>query len=245
MPIKYYPNRVFKKSVPAIDRVMAQKSPVTVRGSADITSTGLNQMITCNSNWQIDSIQITFNNTVTKTYSASLLNGINVVQNMNDFLWITYNNIRQKITLTPGFYTGTGLATELENDLNANTLFSAAGANFTVSYNSATGLFTITPASGTVAYTDSIVKIILPDQNSIAGFLFGFNATTNVAASITSDTPVWGLGDESWIIDEVGVSAPQQYVDDFHVLTMDQALVLTSNTAATRMDYQVVYEVLV
>lgn len=243
MPIKYYPNRVFKKTVPAIDRVMAQRSPQTIRGSADITSVALNQRITNNSNWQIDSIQFNFNNAVAKTYSASLLNGINIVKDMNDWMWFTVlpNLGRKRVTLTPGFYTGTELATQLQTQLNA--VFSPV--TFTVSYSQTTGLFTITASSGTVQYIDSIVKIVLPDQNSIAGFLFGFNATSAAALSITSDTPVWGLGDQSWIIDEEGVTVTQQYNDDFHVLTMDQALVLSSNTAATRMDYQVVYEVMV
>jgi len=246
MPIKYYPNRVFKKSVPAIDRVMAWRNPISVKGSEDITINGLDQIITSNTNWQVDSIQFNFNNAVSVSYTVTVLNGINIVKNLNDFLWIqTPNTVMEKITLTPGFYTGTELATELQNDLNANADFIALGITFSVSYNISTGLFTISPSSGTVRYIDSIVKAVLPDQNSIAGFLFGLNATTGYVSTITSDTPVFGLGNEAWIIDEEGVIGSSQYVDDFHALTMDQALHITSNAAATSMDYSIVYESLV
>jgi len=244
MPIKYYPNRVFKKSVPAIDRVMCKRSPKAVRGSEDITATGLDERITCIDNWQIDSIKINFNNVVAKDYDVKVLTGINIVENLNDYLYFqSPNSYYQKITLSPGFYTGTELATELQSKLTANAAFLALGMTFSVSYSATDGIFTLTP-SKPLRYIN-VTKGTVSERDSIAGFLFGFNATTDYVSSIVSDTNVWGLTQESWIISEANAVATEHYVDDIHILTMDQALHITSSNVAARMDYEVIFEEIV
>ena len=63
MTIVSYPNRVYGKTVPAIDREMAKRSPQIVRGRQDISgATSLNATISANSEWQIDSIGFQFSN---------------------------------------------------------------------------------------------------------------------------------------------------------------------------------------
>lgn len=244
MPIKYYPNRVFKKSVPAIDRVMSKRSPKAVRGSGDITATGMDARVTCIDNWQIDAIKINFNNVVAKDYDVKILTGINIVENLNDYLYFqSPNSYQQKITLSPGFYTGTELATELQSKLTANNSFSALGITSSVAYSNTDGIFTITP-SKPLRYIN-VTRGTVSERDSIAGFLFGLNETTNYVSSIVSDTNVWGLNQESWIISEANAVATEHYVDDIHILTMDQALHITSSNVAARMDYEVIFEEIV
>jgi hypothetical protein len=244
MSIKYYPNRAFKKSVPAIDRVMCKRVPKTIRGSKNITSTGVDERITCKDNWQVDSIKINFDVETPKDYDIKVLTGVMIVKDLNDYLYFqSPNSYVQKITLSEGFYTGAELATELESKLSANTAFIALGITFSVSYSESTGVFAITP-SKPLRYID-VTRGTLSERDSIAGFLFGLNQTTDYVSSIVSDSNVWGLGQESWIISESNAVAMEQYVDDFHILTMDQALHITSSTAGTRMDYEIVFEEIV
>ena len=49
MSIKYFPNRIYKKDVPAIDRVLSKRKINVVRGVANVTSQALNQVISSNS----------------------------------------------------------------------------------------------------------------------------------------------------------------------------------------------------
>ena len=158
MSIIYYPNRTFKRGdrVPAIDRIMAKKIPQTIRGTANIASNSLSQVISYDYDWQVDSISFLISNAASKDFGYAVMNGIRVVTNYNDALWfwVTTTN-PQRIVLTDGFYTGTQLATQLRTQLNANTTYIATGITFTVTYNNTTGLFVITPitpAGQTIKY---------------------------------------------------------------------------------------------
>jgi hypothetical protein len=246
MSIIYFPNRTFKKNSPAIDRVMAQRSPQLIRGRTNVASNALSEVISCDTNWHLNAIKFTFSNVNSRSYSAKILGGVKVVQNLNDYLWFMMSGILwQKITLTPGFYTGTQLATELQTRLTANTAFTAAGKTFTVVYSDDTGLFTITPSSGTVRYIQTNTFRTISDKDSIAGHLFGLTQDTVFASSITSNTPVFGLNQEAWIIDEDDAVVTEHYNDDIHVLSMDQALHLTSNVANVSIDYEIQFEEIV
>lgn len=246
MSIIYFPNRVYKKNSPSIDKVMAQRSPHVIRGRANVASNALSEVISCETNWNLNAIKFTFSNANSRNYSAKILGGVKVVQNLNDYLWFMMSGILwQKITLTPGFYTGTQLATELQARLTANTAFTAAGKTFTVDYSSDTGLFTITPSSGTIKYLQTNTFRTISDRDSIAGHLFGLTQNTSFASSITSNTPVWGLNQEAWVIDEVDAIVTEHYNDDIHVLSMDQALYLTSNVANVSIDYEIQFEEIV
>ena len=102
MPIKYFPNRVFKKSVPAIDRVMAQRNPLVTRGTVDITTNGIDQRITNNTNWQVDSIQFNYElidkeNTILDNL-VNLVNKLTKISKLNyeELINIFINNIKTK-----------------------------------------------------------------------------------------------------------------------------------------------------
>lgn len=249
MAIKYYPNRVFKGKVPAIDRTMAKRQTVTTCGTQDITATSLDATISsdCASGWQIDSIGFVFSNATARNYSAKIKNGRKVVTDLNDYLWFQIpTTLPQKITLDSGFYNGTQLATELQTQLDANTAFVAQGVTFTVAYDSATGLYTVTPSSGTIKYLNVNSSQTLRTRDSIAGHLFGLNADTSFAASVTSDTVVAGLNVVTDIINETGSTVLNDLDDGTYILSIDQALLLGSNSGvAVTIDYAVVHEDLV
>ena len=153
MSIKYFPNRVFKKNVPAIDRVMAKRSPHLVRYGANIVSNAISSVISSDSDWQLNSVKLTFSDATPRNYNVKILGGVKVITNLNDYLWFqTPNSLWQKIVLDAGFYTGTELATQLKTKLDTNTAFVALGLTFTVTYSVTVGTFTITPSSGTIKY---------------------------------------------------------------------------------------------
>ena len=60
MSIVYYPNRTIKGKVPAIDRIMAKRDPQLAQGSQDITATPLDETISANDAWQLNSINWQF-----------------------------------------------------------------------------------------------------------------------------------------------------------------------------------------
>ncbi|MFA7219255.1 MAG: hypothetical protein WC119_01965 [Synergistaceae bacterium] len=245
MAIVYYPNRLQKKLGSAIDRVMAKRTTKLVQGSQDVTTEALNAVISAETDWQINNIAFAFSNATSRNYSAKVMNGRKVVDSLNDSLWFQHaDSLPQEITLDSGFYTGTELAAELKTQLDANDAFTSLGVTFTVVYAEATGKFTITPSSGNIRYLNVNSMTVPRYKDSIAGHLFGLNADTEFASSITSDTDVFGLDSETWIIDETGSVVTEHFNDDDKVLNIDQAIHLASNTASVRIDYAVNYELL-
>ncbi len=91
------------------------------------------------------------------------------------------NNDIYNVTVTAGSYTGTGLATELETQMDA-----VSTPDMTVSYNASTGIFTIADAGGNY-------ELLWSHGSTTIGEMLGFDpsATDAGAASYTSDFPVW------------------------------------------------------
>jgi len=243
MPIVYYPNRVYRAKVPAIDRVMSKMTPTLVTGSHNTASTELSAIISNDKAWQVNSIALSFSSTTGRTFSASIMNGINIVENLNDYLWFQItSSLPQRIILDAGFYTGTQLAAELKSKLDANTGFSALSITFTVAYDTSTGVFTITPSSGQIKYLN-VARQTLPIRDSIAGHLFGLNETTAFASNVASDTPVYGLDSEISLLSETGNSSTSYLHEYLHTLTLDQAIHITSNSGSNVIvGYVVNYE---
>jgi len=239
------PERAFNRaSIPAIER-QTFNGRRSIEGGANIASSALDVTISSERNWQLDTIEFGFSD-ASRDYDVNIVAGRKIVTHYNDYLWFEIDGITaQRIILDAGFYNGTELAAELEAQLDANTAFAAASITFTVAY--ASPSFTITPSSGTIRYIDRNNTQVGNIRQSIAGPLFGLTATSSLAASVTSDTPVAGLGNSISEIVNVGNSATNYLLvtDDASgnrgPYTMDQALVLSSNTAPTDLTYKVNY----
>lgn len=247
MSIKYFPDRVYNGQAPAIDRVMAKRKPQLVRITANTVSNAFSETISANTDWIMDSVKLTFTTASQKNYSVKILSGVKVITNMNDYLRISGINALgfrglQKITLSPGFYNGDDLATELETQLNANTEFISIGMTFTVAYDATTGLFTITPNAGQIQYIQRYAKFVPADKDSIAGHLFGLTQDSTMGATIVSDTPVFALDSVASIIDETTSVATSHYNDDIHTLSIDQAVQINSNVSPTVITAEICYE---
>lgn len=247
MAIIYYPTRVYKGKVPAIDRTMSIRKPISATSAANISSNAVSDVISNDENWQVDSIGWTFSNANPRTFNAYIMYGRHVVEHYNDYLWFQITgSIPQRIVLTPGYYTGTQLATQLQTQLNANAGFIALNVTFVVAYSVATGLYTITPSSGNIRYLNIDASSALPYRDSIAGHLFGLTVDTAFAGTVVSDTAVFGLDSEVAIVSQTGSDDLTYSHNEVHTMTIDQALHLTSNSGSdVTMTYVVNYETIV
>jgi len=248
MAIKNFPHVIYKTVVPAIDRVMAKRTPISASASSNLASASINNVINSDAGWQIDSISFSFSNAAARDYSVAIRNGRRVVSKYNDSLWIWSDKaFPQLIYLSDGFYTGTELAAQLKAQLDANAAFAAVPVTFTVSYNSTTGIYTITPSSGNIKYLDQNPASWLSYRQSTGGHLFGLNASTaNFASNVSSDTSVASLDTENLIINQTANTALSYYHDDVHTLSIDQAIHVASNSASdVTASYVVVYEKIV
>ena len=229
MSIIYYPNRIYKGKVPAIDREMAKRNPKIAQGSQNIL-TALDVTISANDGWQLNSIGWEFSAATARDFTASVKQGCKVVTNLNDALWFqTQTTLPQRIILDQEFYTGTELASELQSKMNANTSYSDEGITFVVSYSSTTGLYTITPSSGTIKYLNTNPAQTIRTTDSLAGHLFGLTADGTFAANAVSDTAVKGLNSSVAFVNESPSTALTYSHNEIHTLDVDQAIHLATN----------------
>jgi len=245
MAIVYFPENIRKKYKPAIDVIMQGKKIYTDSLVQDTTATGITKIISADCSWQIDSIRFLFSNATARNYDVTIQSGRKVVEGLNDSLWfVTPGTLNQQIILTPGFYTGTQLATQLQTQLNANVKYVAAGITFTVVYNNTTGIYTITPSSGTIKYLQTNNSQPLGFRDSYGGHLFGLTVNTSFDGTVTSNTPVMGLDSGASIIEYTGSTVLEHYHDTVHYLSIDQALKITTSAAALTVSLEVGYELL-
>lgn len=243
MAIKYFPNRAQIASKHAIEQNIIHPKQV-FRVGGDITSAGLDEILSpIDGDWRVSSIAFSFGSATSRDYSLGIQNGRKVVSKYNDFLWIqTTNSLWQKITLDKGFYTGTELAAHLKTKLDENEQFDDLGVTFTVDYDNASGIFTITPSATQIKYIQEYKRLKVSDQNSIAGHLFGFNENTGFENEISSDTSVPGLDDLSYIIRQLGSTATSHYHDDIHELSIDHAVRISTSAAALDATVTIQYQ---
>ncbi len=242
MPVKYYPNRVSSIPPHSIDRAMESRKVLTVSGSKEIDSDALSNVVSFRTPVHINSIKISFSNSTNRDFSVKILNGLNVLRNLNDYIWLMgERTLPQRIKIDEGFYTGTEFATHLQGKINTNTAFDNTGVTVTVAYADATGLFTIT-ANDNIKYFHVNPHQTHLLRDSIGGILMGLEEDHDFSTEIVSDTPVFGLNQASWIINEEDSDVQENYFDDLKILGLDQALLFETNTANTQIFYTVNYE---
>ena len=240
MAIVFFPEQIAKRAGHVAERNNGQRSVLTVSNSKDITSAGIADTISFNSDWQMDNISFTFSAATARTFGVNLLTGRQVIAGYNDYLWFQKANTTtapQLITLTPGFYTGATLATELKTQLDAT----FTGTTFTVSYTSPD--FTITMSgSAQLRFILRNTTQALRWRQSLAGHLFGFTETSAYSASLTGDTAVPGLNTSVPIIALTGNTSLAYADTTQRALSLDNALEVTTGTAAITVGYTLAYE---
>jgi hypothetical protein len=239
MAIRYYPNRIYRARVPKVDRDMAARKISSVSGFKDITLSALDVTITSDTDWKLHSLSLGFSTATARNYSILVRHGRKVVENLNDYMWFGHSTGGVKtITLSPGFYSGTTLAAELESQLDSE----FAPITWTVAYDFTTGLFTITPSAGTVRYLNVNTSATLPTRDSIGGHLLGFEANVASGASITNDTPVYGLDSQEELYSVTGDTNLSYLYNTPLELSIDDGVTISTGTAAVEVNYTVRYE---
>ena len=243
MPTQYYPQSFIKKNLSPVQELQQAHVIQSVSGHVDLTSSGLTYNFAPTANCEILEVQLAFGSTASKNYAISKALGRGIVKGLNDTLWFQPTAVTaQQITIPAGFYNGTALATAIQSQLNSNEIFEDVGATpFSVTYTSVTGLFAITPNSGTVQYLNPNTTVPIFYQNSTLGPLIGFNTSQSYASSLSSTSPVFGLSTTVPILSN-NASTDQYIVStDELVLDIDQALQISVSAVATTLDYKIVY----
>ena len=242
MTIIYYPDEQAKKYKHVVEEVDRRKQIMVAEGGGDITSTGLNASITYPGDWEVVDISLSFSSASNKTFSIGKQLGRQIIKNVNDRVWIAGTGLTaQEIVLSPGFYDGDELATEAQTELNANSCLQDGGLTpFVVTYTAATGLFTITPDANQVSL-DIYNSNTYVRRNSTAGPVLGFTIDANLGNSISSDSPVIGLGNIIAIQAESGSGDVGIAITDSFKLNEDETIVITTGTAAMTATYKVLY----
>jgi len=233
MPIINYANRVNPTKVRIDQQKPLRKK--TISDGGDINGGSISRVFQ-NGTWNVTNINVNFDSTAVKDFKIGIANGITVVQDRNDYLWIKlidesikFATFHKKIILSPGFYSGSELASELQAKLND--AFSDYAITFTGLYNATTGLFSIEASSAKIAYLH--INPVMPHtkKDSIGGILFGLTENNVPDTILVSDTPFFGLNSISYISNEEATDATSYINNDTFKLSLDQALVFEGNGA--------------
>ena len=240
MAIVFFPEQIAKRAGHVAERMNTQRMVFTASNAQDISSTAIDDIISFNSDWQMNNITVSFSGATAHDFGVNLLTGRQVIAGYNNYLWLQQalpTTAPKLINLTPGFYTGSELATELETQLNAT----FTGVTYAVSY--ADPAFTITMSGSTqLRFVLRNTTQALRWRQSLAGHLFGFTTTSAYSATLTGDTAVPGLDASMPIIVQAG-STDLVYADTTQrALSLDNALEITTSTAAITAGYTLSYE---
>lgn len=241
MAIIYYPDHIQKKRRHVVDVMANEETVLSAKGSKDITSSALSYRFSpLAPSWTAKTTSMKFSAAVNKTYAVSIETGRGIITGLNDSLWISAggSSTAEKIVLAQGFYNGTELSSQVKAALEANPVFSGLSLTFTVTYNTTSDVFTITPSSGTIYYWNTYTQVNVR-RNSSAGHVLGFTADQSGAA-LVSDTAVPSLGSKSLIVGDTGTDS-NIVVTDAIDLSVDEAVTLESTTGAAVVEYFINY----
>lgn len=122
---------------------------------------------------------------------------VNANNNKIDLVDVTGGNIVYAVTLTPGTYTATDLATEINLRMNA-ALGALPNVIFTVTYNTVTSKLAITRVD-VPGNTFSLLFATGANYTKSARVVMGFNATDLVAVTAATSSNIVNLSGESWV----------------------------------------------
>lgn len=119
--------------------------------------------------------------------NVNLNNGITITSGVNDSLSLTLDGTSSTLTLTPGTYTSSQIASLVQAAINGDSAFSSIGSSVAVGINSTTGYMTITSnrygSASSVSITNSGAGAALMGSSSsttgvdVAGTIDGYQAT--------------------------------------------------------------------
>ena len=246
MPIIYYPQHSSMRDVQSLENISKSNGFIEFTGGGSISTSGISEVISYNKSWKLVSFGFFFSGTTSRDFSLKIKNGRNVVSGKNYIFWIQCKNpgtLWTKITLqSNGVRSGDELASDLEETLNSTTSLTEVGHSFSVSYNNSTGIFTITPASGEIAFFQESPCATDNSRMSTGGHLYGFTQNSSFASSITSDSAIKGLNDVADILSYSSSVVTSLYFDDGLSLSMDQGILISTNTAALNVTYKAIVQ---
>jgi hypothetical protein len=219
--------------------------PSLATGEQDCTSTAMDVIVgddialsSYEAKWRVDYIRLLFSNSTARDYSVNIKNGRRVVAGLNDTFYVEINDgtLPQSVILSPGFYTGTELAVELESQLNNIPAYDGLGRIFGVTYSELLESFTIE----SLWAPGDLMRYV--NDGSTAGYAFGFTAISTWASNAVSDTDCPRLDQEFVAFSGTGSTDLEHYNDDVHVLSFDQVIRIQSSVAALTASYEVSYD---
>lgn len=247
MAIEFYPSSDIKRKKHVVDQLQEPSIFYNAFDSNNLNGTPVDAIVWFPGSWEIRRIALHYSTNAAKTYSVALVRGRGVVSGKNDMLFFKVDGYPpQEIILSQGFYTGAQLATHLKTKLDANSDFISAGAApFTVSYDSATGLFSISANGGMLLdyyYRASSLRRL--ENYSSAGKLFGLGQDSGKVATVQSSTPVKNIGVEVDYVAATGSATQNVLATDVLAMTSDDALAIHMGAVNAIGDYEVVFRVL-
>lgn len=247
MPIKNYATEV-SVTPNRIDLATFQGEIKMLQGSVNLASAALNESVSRTAlGWKVMEVGLIFNAATSRAFSISKHRGVRIITGRNDRLWVGLSTAGiEAITLTAGFYsTGAALATEIQTQLNNNTVL-AASETFIVAYSSLYRNFTITTASATPNVKVFIEATTQPvRRNSTAAPSLGFTSDTAWNTAIGGQSKVIIGKEIDYAYETASTVLNTAYTDEFQ-MDIDSSLVLEAASGpAVIVDWYVLYQDLV
>jgi len=231
MPILYYADSIYKKRKPTPDVIETSVvPPLTHAGRESLTQAVSMRTWLPAPSWNVKEILLHISSSSNKDYAIGKLIGRGIITGVNDSLWITRNNAPRSVIIPLGFYTGTELCLAFQTAANAT--FAGLGVTFTMIYNPTSGLFTITPSTGTMGYLHDNPNA--PRRHSTAETVFGLMNNQAESSQVVSDTVVPTLGTKFEIVGANNSNTTYVVVTDELAMDVDMALYIDVSALANQ-----------
>lgn len=245
MPVKFYQNRIQKKTSSPID-ILNNLNKIYVHQGGGDANPNMSHLFAPNAlGWEIKNIAISFDSANEKTIRLFKYKGRGIFEGLNDCFWLkAANTPNQKITIPKGFYSD-NFPDIVRNALDQNETFQNANvAPFSVSFDPTTRLFSIGASEDVKFY---IKNDSSPGRHadSTAGESLGFSDNTNMQNPIVSDTPLFDFDVKFKIFEQINTASQDFYISDTFKMGCDDALVIETETShAMACSYSVAYQII-
>lgn len=243
MGIKYYVDRVQKKSKHFAEEWVTSDSILTDSGGGNSAPAGFSYVFAPVCECEVSNVILKISAGAAKDYAIKKIVGRGIASGLNDMLYMkSRGKPFQIINLDAGFYRiGSDLATEIKTQLDANSAFVDLGLTpFTVTFDAVTGKFTIQTFAGQIGYIDQNTGISVR-QFSTAGHVIGFMIDATPAASIISDTSVIDIGTEVDLASDTASTDQNVVITEIGFLGVDEGILIEVSNTGGMVQYSVAY----